>query len=150
MQGASAAVSQIIDAPPEAVYRIISDYRTGHPQILPKGYFTSLVVEQGGQGAGTVIRVGMKALGVVVNYRLTVSEPQPGRVLREEDPAAGVVTTFTVSPLDGGRRSQVEIATEWKPKPGFAGLMERLINPMVARRIYKQELDLLAGRVKQG
>lgn len=135
--------SQVIDAPPATVWRILSDYRTHHPNILPKPAFERLDVEKGGQGAGTLIRVGMKVMGARTTLRMAVTEPEPGRVLQEADPAAGVVTTFTITPVDGGKRSDVRIATEWAPKKGIQGLVERLLNPRVARSLYKKQLKLL-------
>jgi hypothetical protein len=100
-------------------------------------------VEQGGTGAGTVIVVTMRTMGVETIYRMTVTEPEPGRVLVEEDAEAGVRSTFTVEGLDGGQRSRVTIATEWKRNPGCTGFMERLINPAIARPLYKRELEQL-------
>ena len=47
------AVSSLIQAPAQQAYAIIADYRNGHPRILPRPYFVSLTVEQGGVGAGT-------------------------------------------------------------------------------------------------
>jgi hypothetical protein len=40
--------SRVFDARPEELYRVVSDYRVGHPAILPKQYFTELVVEHSG------------------------------------------------------------------------------------------------------
>ena len=142
-------VTQTIDAPPAVVYNILADYQTEHPSILPKPYFESLEIEQGGKGAGSVLRVTMNVWGNKQVLRLHVSEPEPGRVLYEEDPDNGVATTFTVTPVDGGARSAVTIATEWKPKPGLRGLIEGWISPLVTRPIYQKELDLLNARAKQ-
>jgi hypothetical protein len=139
-------VSRVIDAPPAVIYAIIADYRNSHPRILPKPEFAEMVVEQGGTGAGTVIRVTMQVMGSRQTSRLTVSEPEPGRVIQEED--AGLVTTFTVTPLEDGRRSQVTIATAWR-KPGLVGVIERLINPLVARGLYRRELELLAAEAEK-
>lgn len=143
-----AEASQIIDTRPEEVYSILSDYHTGHLAILPKPYFAELTVEQGGQGAGTVIRVRMDVMGLERSYRLIVSEPEPGRVLIEADDEAGVVTTFTVDPTDGGKQSRVTIATDAKTSPGLTGFVERLVNPAITRRIYRAELNLLAEYVR--
>jgi hypothetical protein len=137
-------VSEVIEARPEKVYAILSDYRVNHPAILPKPYFTELAVEQGGQGAGTIVRVRMKVMGTELAYRQIVSEPEPGRVLKEADDTAGVTTTFTVDPLNGDQHSRVTIATDAATKPGLMGWMERLFNPSVMRRIYKKELQQLA------
>jgi hypothetical protein len=135
--------SDVIDARPEAVYAVLSDYRVGHPAILPKPYFEECTVLEGGTGAGTVIRVRMNVMGVKRQYRMTVSEPEPGRLLVETDPDAGVVTHFRVEPTGDGQQSRVTITTDSKPSPGFVGVMERLINPPISRRIYKQELAQL-------
>jgi len=142
------AASKVIAARPEKVYAILADYRVSHPAILPKPYFTELSVEQGGQGAGTVARADMKVMGTQMTYHLIVSEPQPGRVLKEVDAAAGVSTTFTVDPLDGGQQSRVTIATEAATHPGLMGWLERLFNPAVMRRIYQKELQQLAEYVR--
>jgi hypothetical protein len=136
-------VSEVIDAPPQVVYDVISDYRVGHPTILPKPYFTGLAVEEGGQGAGTVVFAHLKVMGVERTYRLVVSEPEPGRVLVEADEDAGVVTRFTVEPLRDGKQSRVTISTVTKASPGIQGVMEKLINPPITRRIYQQELQQL-------
>ena len=48
--GRGFAVAAEIEAPAAEIYRIISDYREGHPRILPRPPFTALAVEQGGTG----------------------------------------------------------------------------------------------------
>jgi len=139
-----AEVSEVIDAQPERIYAILADYQVSHPAILPKPYFTDVTVEQGGQGAGTIVRAEMKVMGTKLAYHLIVSEPQLGRVLMEADAEAGVTTTFTVEPLGGGHQSRVTIATDAATSPGVKGWLERLLNPSVMRRIYQQELQQLA------
>jgi hypothetical protein len=141
--------SAVIDAQPEKIYGVFSDYHVGHPAILPKPYFTGLIIEQGGQGAGTIVRVEMNVMGARRAYRLSVTEPEPGRLLMETDPDAGVVTTFTVDPINGGQQSRVTIATDAKASPGIQGFFEKLITPPISRRIYNKELELLAAYVKE-
>ncbi len=142
-------VSDVIAARPEEVYAILADYRVSHPAILPKQYFTELTVEEGGKGAGTIVKVGMEVMGRAFAYRQVISEPEPGHVLSEADVTAGVTTTFTVDPLDGGSRSRVTIATDAAVSSGVAGWLERIFNPPMMRRIYKQELQQLAKYVQQ-
>ncbi|HMA36066.1 MAG TPA: SRPBCC family protein [Chloroflexia bacterium] len=142
-----AEAAEIIAARPETIYAILADYRRGHPQILPKAYFAALDVEAGGQGAGTVVNVRMQVMGVAQDYHLTVSEPEPGRVLVESDPQRGVVTTFTVTPVAGGLQAHVRIATEMPARPGVTGLVEKLVNPPVMRRIFRKQLRQLADYV---
>src|SRR6266403_913529 len=99
MKTCRVTTSAIIPAPAKQLYAIIADYRNGHPHIIPKPYFTYLEVEQGGIGAGTIIRFQMRVLGRTQNFRAVVTEPDPGRVLVETNNGGESVTTFTVDPL---------------------------------------------------
>ena len=137
--------SSRVDAPAEVVYGIIADYRNGHPHILPRKYFEWLEVEQGGRGAGTVIRFQMRVLGQTRVLRAAITEPDPGRVLVETDTSgAGPVTTFTVEPE--GASSHVTFSTELTSAGGLLGVAERLVLKRLLRRIYARELEQL-GRV---
>jgi len=143
-------ISKVIKASPVDVYSVMSDYQVGHPAILPKPYFSKLVVVQGGKGEGTIIEVHMDVLGAKRVFHQVVSEPEPGRVLVETDAEAGVTTSFTVDPIGDGNQSQVTIATDIRLSPGVRGIFERLFNPWIIHRIYKQELELLAEYVRHG
>lgn len=135
----------VLNACPEDVYTTLADYRHGHPDILPKGSLYDLQVEQGGYGAGTVIRFKIKVLGVEQAAYQRVSEPEPGRVLVEQDidSARNTITTFTVTPVEQEQKSHVEISTTMNTSPGFTGVMERIIVPIINPRIYRKELQLL-------
>jgi Polyketide cyclase / dehydrase and lipid transport len=137
--------SAVIDAPPEAAYAIVADYRTGHPAIVPKENFRDLAVEEGGYGAGTVIRARVRVGADERTVRHRVTEPEPGRVLIETDVDADSATTFTFTPLDDDRRVRVRIATEMAASPGIRGVVERLFAPPMLRRIYRKELRQLAA-----
>lgn len=132
--------TRLVAAPPGRVYSILADYRTGHPRILPPA-FVSLTVEEGGRGAGTVIRFGMKSFGTVRWVRATVEEPEPGRVLLERVEANSLQTTFTVDPGEPGH-SHVTIETSWTPR-GAGALLERLLAPTFLKRVYAEELGNL-------
>jgi len=144
------SASKTINANPADVYAVMSDYRVGHPAVLPKPFFSTLVVVKGGQGAGTVIEVHMDVYGTKRVFHQVVTEPEPGRVLVETDEEAGVVTSFTVNPTENRNQSQVTISTESRLSPGVQGFVERLFNPMIIGRIYKQELELLDKYVCRG
>jgi hypothetical protein len=146
MKPVRARASREIIAAPTVVYAILADYREHHPRILPTALFESTEVEEGGRGAGTVIVVRTKIFGQRQTMRMTVTEPDPGRVLQETDAAAGVTTTFTVTAIADGARSLVEITTEWS---GPRGILDRIFIPLVAGMIYKKELELLAAYAAQ-
>jgi hypothetical protein len=91
----------------------------------------------------------MEVYGVKRSFHMVVTEPEPGRVLAETVAETGEGSTFTLEPLANGRQTQVTIANNAKASPGFAGFIERLMNPPITRRIFKQELANLAAYVKE-
>jgi hypothetical protein len=141
-------VTEIIDAPPAQVYAVLADYRTSHPAILPDA-FKSLTVEQGGYGEGTVFITHMEVMGVKQSYHMTVTEPQPGRVLAEEDAEVGTYTEFIVEPAGNKQQTRLTISTTGRRAEGFAGIMEGLINPPIMRRIFKREMAKINAYVRQ-
>lgn len=141
--------SASIPARRERVYSLIANYRDGHPRILPK-QFSNLTVEQGGVGAGTVIRFQMSVLGKKQTFRAAITEPEPGRVLVETDlDSNGAVTTFTVNPGTAPADSRVTISTELPVRGGFLGSVEKKLTTLLLQPIYRKELENLA-RVATG
>lgn len=140
--------SRTIDAPAEVVYQILKDYRERHPSILPPA-FHDYGVEEGGEGAGTVFHVNVRAGGRDRVYHMRVSEPNPGRVIQEKDTTTSLTTSFTVTPVDDNH-STLRIATQWTGGSGIGGFMERTFAPGVMRRIYIEELDRIAAAVADG
>jgi len=141
--------SAIIPARRERIYSLIANYNDGHQRILPK-QFSGLTVEQGGVGAGTVVRFQMNLLGKKRNFRAAVTEPEPGRVLVETNlDSNGAVTTFTVNPGSAPADSHVTISTELPVSPGLRGFLERQFSSLLLRPIYVKELQNLA-RVATG
>jgi uncharacterized protein YndB with AHSA1/START domain len=139
----SVSADRMIDAPAAVVYDCVADM-TQHPEFLPPA-FSDFAVESGGVGAGTVTTFKVTAGRRTRSYRMTVAEPEPGRVLTETDANSSLVTTFTVEPL--GRDCRVTIATDWDGAGGIGGFFERTFAPRAMRRIYADELDRLAAHV---
>ena len=143
------SVSATIPARRERVYSLIANYHDGHPRILPK-QFKNLVVEEGGVGAGTIIRFQMSIFGKSETFRAAITEPDPGQVLVETYlDTNGAVTTFTVNPGSAPADSHVTISTELAVRSGFAGMIEKALVTTLLRPIYMKELENLA-RVATG
>ena len=132
--------SKTIQAPAEIIYNLLADYRDGHPQILPKPYFLSMDVEQGGFGVGTIVRFQMRLLGRTQSFRSLITEPEPGRLLVETDIKSGIATSFHVVPVDGNEHARLTISTELKRR----NVVEGFIAKMVLQKVYVQELELIA------
>jgi hypothetical protein len=135
-----------VEAPADTVYRYIADMREHHPRFLPPA-FSDFRVESGGVGAGTILRYKLTAGGRTREYRTTIAEPEPGRVLTESDTGSSAVTTFTVSPQ--GSASLVQISSTWDGAGGIGGLLERIFAPRVLRAIYTDELKRLDAYARE-
>jgi uncharacterized protein YndB with AHSA1/START domain len=127
-----------VGAPPDVVYRCIADHEQ-HQRFLPPA-FSDFTIESGGVGAGTITTFKVRTGGGSRAFRMWVEEPEPGRVMTESDANSDLVTTWTVTPEDGG--SRVEIAATWEAA-GVVGFLERLLAPRAMRSLYAEELDLL-------
>jgi hypothetical protein len=139
------AGTAIINASAKVVYDIIADYHNGHPNIVPKRYFSDIAVEKGGWGAGTNIRFKMHVFGRTQDFRAAITEPDPGRVLVETnyEEFGGAVTTFTVDSINEGNQTRVTISTDLRPTTRLVPL-ERAFTTWVLRRVYAEELKMLA------
>lgn len=136
-----------VAAPPATVYQWLADYGGVHPRLLPEA-FSGYQVDEGGTGAGTVVSFTVTVGGRSRQYRMQVSEPEPGRVLRETDSGSSLVTDFTVSPQGAG--SRVRISTTWQGSGGIGGFFERRFAPGALRRLYADELGRIAAYARQG
>lgn len=141
----SFSASGLILAPAQKVYNIIADYRNGHPRILPRPYFVSLNVEQGGYGQGTIIHFQMKIMGRTQSFHSRITEPKPGRVLVETDMNTGAATSFLVEPRKAGQQAFVTITTVVNVLNGIPGNLQGWLTAQLLRPIYKKELDQLAA-----
>ena len=144
------SVERRFQATPERVYNLIIDMEE-HRRILPK-QFESLDVLEGGRGAGTVFRLTMNVMGSRTSLVMTLSEPEPGRIVLEQDPAAGITTIWKLTSLPGDG-CMLRLTSQFPRKPGFAGWVERFATASMIRSIYKRELEnmndyLTTGSVK--
>ena len=134
------SAERVIGAPAGVVYGLLADYREHH---RPEGFlppaFTDLVVEKGGVGEGTQIRVTLRLAGRSRTMTLEITEPEPGRVLVESGPSAR--TTFTVEPA-GDRLARVRLDTVlWAN--GLEGLISRVLVPRLLKPLGNDELERL-------
>ncbi len=135
-----------IGARPEDVYAVLTNYKVLRPRILTPN-FLDYTVEQGGQGAGTIIRYRLQAAGRERPYRLLVSEPLKGEVLVESDTVSSLATTWTLIPVNNGQQTRVRLTSEWQGAGGIGGFFERTFAPLGLRRIYNDILSSLAQTV---
>ena len=91
----------------------------------------------------------MRAYGTTTRFRALVSEPEPGRVLVEEnvEPAPGK-TAFTVEKSASGLGTTVTFRTEMTSRDGLFGALERFLSTRLLQKLYAEELTLLAARAK--
>ena len=135
---------RIIDARPEEIYAILTDYKVQRPKLLTPN-FVDYTVEKGGKGSGTVISYLLRAANRERNYRMRVDETVRGSTITESDANSSLTTTWALAPLDGGSRTRVRVTSEWDGATGVKGFFERTFAPLGLKRIYGGMLDALSS-----
>src|SRR6266567_7408246 len=138
---------RVVNAKPEAVYDVLSDYQWKRPRILTPN-FLDYNVERGGRGAGTIVNYRLQAARRERPYRMTVEEPVKGSVISERDTNSSLQTVWTLLPVQDGRQTRVSLVTEWEGSRGVGGFFERTFAPLGLRRIYNNMLSLLEPQVQ--
>ena len=141
-----AETNTTIAASPDTVYEFLADYSERRPRILTPN-FSDYSVEEGGQGAGTVVRYRMGA-GRERPYRMRVEEAERGSLIKERDTDSSFTTTWELSPADGGESTRVRVTVEWDGASGVAGIFERLFAPGGVRGVYSGVLENLKASVE--
>jgi len=142
-----AQTERLVAASPQRVYAFLADYRNNRPRILPPEYFRDYRVEQGGDGAGTVISYQLRAGGRDRPYRMRVEKPAEGGVLLEWDLESSLVTTWTLTPAEGEEYTLVGLMSRWDGAGGIGGFFERMFAPRALRRVYDDVLEKLSAAV---
>src|SRR5215208_5156065 len=133
-----AQTERLVAASPQRVRAFLVDYQNNRPRILPAEYFRDYRVEQGGDGAGTVI-----------SYRMRVEEPtEGGPILEERDTGSSLVTTWTLSPVGEGEQTMVSLTSRWEGASGIGGFFERMFAPRALRRLYGEVLERLSAELR--
>ncbi|GCE27419.1 hypothetical protein KDA_29030 [Dictyobacter alpinus] len=135
---------RIINAQPEKVYAILSDYKVQRPKLLTPNFF-DYTVEKGGKGSGTIISYLLRAANRERVYRMHVDEAVRGSVLTESDDNSSLITTWSLAPLNNGSKTRVRVTSEWDGATGVKGFFERTFAPLGLKRIYGSMLDSLSG-----
>jgi hypothetical protein len=136
----SFAAERVLDAPADVIYHLLSDYQTHHrhaPGFLPPA-FTRLDVLEGGVGAGTVIRFTTQVGGRSQTRTQRVTEPEPGRVLKENGDGEG--STFTVEPRGGQTHLRIETVLQTR---GIEGVAMKLFGARILGPLYQDEMRRL-------
>ncbi|WP_273843664.1 SRPBCC family protein [Rubrobacter calidifluminis] len=147
MAHVKATAERTVSAGQQRVYEFISDFQEKRPHILTEN-FSEYAVEEGGRGAGTVVRYRLRA-GRERPFRMRVEEPDPGSTLRESDEGSSFVTTWRLS-SQGEDRTRVRVVVEWDGARGVAGIFERIFAPAGIRRVYEGVLERLDEVVREG
>ena len=96
-----------------------------------------------------MIRFQMRIFGRTRTFRAAITEPEPGRVLAETDLDTGTLTTFTVVPVEDGRKSRVIITTDIGTRGGLLGRLERFLVTRLLRPVYQREIEQLGAVASQ-
>ncbi|TDC09299.1 SRPBCC family protein [Streptomyces sp. 8K308] len=137
-----------IAAEPNDVFDAIADYQDVHPRLLTE-HFSEYEVREGGDGEGTVLHVRFQATSRRVRQLLLeITEPEDNTLI-EKDRNSTLVTTWKVTPGDGGAGARVTVRTTWQGAGGVGGFFERLFAPRALAGIYDRILANLATEMEK-
>lgn len=142
-----AAAERVVHARPGQAYAVLADYRAGRLAILTENYL-DYRVEEGGEGAGTVVAYRFRAGGRERPYRLRVEQAVPGERIVEQDEGSSFRTVWSLEPAGDGH-ARVRIESAWQGAGGIGGFFERLFAPRGLERIYGDLLERLDAELHE-
>jgi len=140
MAQVTVTAQRVVHGSVEQVRTALADYQSTRPKILTEHY-SDYQLKAGGQGAGSLVHWKLAATEKRVRDQLVEVSEVDGALV-EKDQNSSMVTTWTVSPADGGH-STVEVHTTWNGAGGIGGFFERTFAPAGLRRIYDGVLGKL-------
>ncbi|MFT3716291.1 MAG: SRPBCC family protein [Gordonia sp. (in: high G+C Gram-positive bacteria)] len=133
-----------IAAPAETVLAALGDYREVRPAILPDNY-RDYRVEEGGQGAGTVVHWILQATEKR-SRDVLADVTAAGDSITETDRNSSMVTVYRVTA--SGTGSKVDVTTSWQGAGGVGGFFEKTFAPKGLSRIQGALLGNLKNRLE--
>jgi hypothetical protein len=140
----TATAEKTVGAGPERVVAALADYSGTRSRVLTE-HFSEYEVREGGQGEGTTVHWKLAATSKRVRDCLVSVTVPDAHTLVERDANSSMVTTWTVSPADGGAR--VRVTTTWDGAGGIGGFFERTFAPRGLQRIYDAQLVKLEAEL---
>lgn len=141
-----AKAERIIDAEPDEVWAMLTDYTDTRARMLPENYL-DYAVERAADGAGATLTYRLRAGGRERAYRMDVEAASPGQLLVERDQTSTYTTRWQVERVGPGAHTRVRLASEWESRAtGMSGFFERRFAPMGIKRIHQDTLVRL-GRL---
>ncbi|WP_007513020.1 SRPBCC family protein [Pseudofrankia saprophytica] len=133
-----------LDAAPDRVLELVSDYEGTRPQLWPAN-ITDYQVLAGGKGPGTRISYRLHATKKRIrDVTAEVTAPDE-QTLVESDQNSTLRTVWRVLPQGTG--STVTVTTTWTGAGGVGGFFERIFAPIGVRKLWTAVLDNLTSRV---
>jgi hypothetical protein len=140
-----AQASSTINTPAANLYAMIADPQL-HTQFQDKPFY-DFKVENDVKGAGAIVSFKIDFASGTINFRMVVSEPEPGRkIVWTDTNETGLVTTYTITPQNN--QSNLEISSQWNGQDGVVGMLEKIISPVRMKSVYKKELSRINDYVQ--
>jgi hypothetical protein len=148
MQPMYSEVSHVMNARPEQINAILSEYRAGHHALDPLSYCIDFMLENSDNGVGNIVHVQMNFSGIEHEMYERVVTPVPLRLIMEYDANMDVVVVIIVEPTASAYKTRVTISTINAASPNFAGFIENLFIPKNLRQLYDKELRHLTKYIR--
>ncbi|WP_143462354.1 SRPBCC family protein [Levilactobacillus enshiensis] len=140
-----AQAADTIHVPAATLYTLLADPQL-HAQFQDKPFY-DFRIEKNVKGADAIVSFKIDFASGTINFRMVVSEPEPGRkIVWTDTNETGLVTTYTIT--NQGDQSHLEISSEWNGQDGVIGMLEKIISPVRMKSVYKKELSRINDYVQ--
>lgn len=141
-------VSHIMNARPEQIDTILSEYRYGQGALLQKPYFIVFHRQENVDNLENPVHIQLSLAGIRHEYYEFLNEPMPFRLIVEYDAHSDSVVIIVVETTNISNKTRVTISTISTSSPNFAAFIEHLFIPKSLRHIYNQGLQSFSHAMK--
>ena len=130
-------VSQILDAHPERIDEVLTEYRNGNRAIAPHSICVDLHVEDNPHDFGTMIHAKVNLTGFEHEFREIMFEQAPLRLIMEYDAEYETMLIIVIESITYSDKTRITISTAYVPQSSFTYFVEDLLIPGNLHHIYQ-------------
>jgi|GEM_PF-3335990 len=130
-------LSQILDARPEQIDEVLTEYRNGNRTITPQALYMDLRIEDNPHDFGTMVHAKVNLTGIEYEFNEIVFEPVPLRLIMEYDAEYETMVMIMIEPIVYSDKTRITISTTYVSQSNFTYFVEDLLFPGNLHHIYE-------------
>lgn len=130
-------ISQILDARPDQIDAILTEYRMGNRAIAPQPLCMDLQIVEHIPETGAVIHAKVSLTHFEHTFEEIVNEDVPLRLIMEYDAEWETMVMIMIEPIIHSEKTRITISTTYVPQANFTYFVEDLLIPGNLHHIYE-------------